>query len=209
MAFPINVTFAGTDGQNVATYDTAWTANRGTMVCETTGTDYADRAMADTGNDADYRRNDTASTADAYARATYELGNGSVSAYIWVNVRMNTASGIDAYVLFAQAGTLELGKNIAGSFTSLGTGQTFTVDGQTFEVRAVGTTITGWKNGSQVYTVTDTSLTTGYVGIGGYGYSGDVNHGIERFEADAVGGAAATSFAFRPGARAFGGLIVR
>jgi hypothetical protein len=202
MAFPISTSWAGaTSNQLIASYDANWTVNRGTLRINTNTTN---ALMPDSAADSDAYRNDISDTTDAYAQGTWLLR--SASNYLWVSVRLSTGATPNGYCVYAQGTTVQLVRMTSGGFTDLGSAGTI-ASGNTFRVEAQGTTIRGLVNGVQFASVTDSTYTTGRVGVGGYGYVGDAEAGMSAFSADVLGGAA-TSLVFRPG-RSFGGLIVR
>jgi hypothetical protein len=203
MAFPISQSFTGvTSGQSIAVYDANWTINRNQLEMETTT---PNTVQPDDAADADAYRNDISNTADTYAEGTWRIFGGA-SNYAWVTVRLTTDAAPDGYVVYVQSTAIQMARMDNGSFTNLGSASTIAT-GQLMRVEAEGTTIRGKSNGTQFASVTDSTYSTGRVGLGGYGYRSTVDSGISSFAADALG-AAAASFPFRPG-RSFGGLIVR
>ena len=190
MAFPITDSWSGaTDGQSIATYSANWSVNRGQIEYQSTtpGT-----MQPDAGADGDAYRTDISDTADAWAAGVWQIG-GSTSNYAWVSVRLSTSATPNGYCLYVQGTNAQLARMDSGSFTDLGSAGTI-ADGDTFRIEAQGTTIRGLINGVQFASVTDSTHTTGRVGIGGYGFRSSVDSGISSFSADAIGGAPATGY---------------
>lgn len=66
----------------------------------------------------------------------------------------------------AASANVEVAKFVAGAFTSLGTRTTTWVDGDTLQMRIVGTSIYVYQNGIQLGAlITDSALTSGNAGI--------------------------------------------
>lgn len=84
-----------------------------------------------------------------------------------VTVRKATGATATYYRLaLNDAGGFELGKIIAGAFTSLRTGSVTYIAGQLLGLSVKGTTLKIWYNGSQVGTdVTDAAISTGFPGL--------------------------------------------
>jgi hypothetical protein len=93
--------------------------------------------------------------------------------YIAAGVRMSGSGGsYDGYVASTDGksgiGHTEIGRYDNGAFTSLKSVATTFANGDIIECRAVGTTISIYKNGSYVDSVTDTTYATGQPGFGLY-----------------------------------------
>lgn len=109
---------------------------------------------------------------DQFAQAVIEtLGSGS---YAGVSVRLNTAGTMTGYyVLFSNNNDLSLRKMLAGSETVISTLTRTNAVGETIRLEVSGTTLSVKVNGSVVIgPTTDSSITGGSAGIGGYGNDG-------------------------------------
>lgn len=102
------------------------------------------------------------STSDNRAAVTVVTRGGatSVGAFCRSNLAMDTFYAVRT----TSANVLELQKSVAGTVTTLVTSLGTFVAGDVLEVRAVGSTITCYRNGTLLTTVTDTSITTGTYG---------------------------------------------
>lgn len=90
--------------------------------------------------------------------------------YIGVACRVSAAA--NTWYGFILDGTnTERFKYVAGTGTSMGSSPTTVTAGDTLKIGAVGTDITYYKNGSAVASVTDSSIASGYAGIGGFGFA--------------------------------------
>lgn len=88
-------------------------------------------------------------------------------------------SAITGYVLSGVSGTASiLYKFVAGTSTVLASGgPAFTLN-DVIRLEAVGTAITAYKNGTVILTATDSSITSGYPGIGGINFVGGILDGF-------------------------------
>lgn len=104
---------------------------------------------------------------DQYCKLVYASGspNGGPC------VRVSTSA--DTYYQFSVESTTVgfIKKHVAGTETSIGTAflNTTIVAGDVIEVRAVGTTISAWQNGSQCASTTDSSIASGNFGVATFG----------------------------------------
>lgn len=122
----------------------------------------------------------------------YVLGGVAFSAYLESSATDHDVSGLpitnvadvgvlarlqdfsNYYLWRTQGGNPQLYKNVAGSFTLLGTGSATAASGDTLKLECVGSAIKGYVNGTLDVSVTDSSLTTGTkVGIRIFGYIDD------------------------------------
>lgn len=98
------------------------------------------------------------------------VGNlGSTLRYACVGVRAGTSSGGSGYVCFTDgdsgSGHTGIEKITNGTEIELkGVAATFTA-GDTIGIRAVGTTISMWKNGTQIDSTTDSTYSSGNPGV--------------------------------------------
>ena len=99
----------------------------------------------------------------------------STASGVGVCVRCSSTSGGNGYVFYGlSVGYFQWGKVVDGTFTLFNqTGRVANV-GDVIELDAVGTTITGLVNGTQIFSVTDSDLSSGNAGISGYGQGTDV-----------------------------------
>ncbi len=102
---------------------------------------------------------------------------------------MVRASGDTFYMLYnPAAGGLLLFLRTPGSFTQIGAPTGTVSNGDTIEIRAVGTTIEGFVNGSSRGSVTDATIASGSAGIGGLGSNSSVLDDWEGGNTGAGGG---------------------
>lgn len=105
--------------------------------------------------------NDQSSSAKLSSGAT-ATGTG---AGLWVRHAAAAQTGYRLIVCAGPPSNGELALLNAGSFTSLLVFSQAWSNGDTWELRAVGTTITVWLNGTQIQTVTDATIASGSPGI--------------------------------------------
>ena len=104
---------------------------------------------------------------DHYSEITFfATGANGAGSGCGVTCRAATGATVTYYRLIGNASGYELGKKVAGSFTSLssGTGTTFTA-GDKMRLQLSGTTWTCFKNGVQFATGTDSAIASGRAGI--------------------------------------------
>lgn len=104
---------------------------------------------------------------DHYSQVALTEGSDVTGAGAGVCIRKATSATETMYRLVTNgSGAFELGKLIAGAFTSLRTGTFTYVAGQKVGLRVLGTTLQIWYNGVQVGTdLTDSGISTGAPGI--------------------------------------------
>lgn len=114
------------------------------------------------------RSDEDTGSADMYARIDVESAGTLSNTQAGPLVRMPTGSGTAAatgymaMLNWSAERTLTLRKSVANTRTDLSSSLVVTgVIPATVETRASGSTITGWLNGVEELTVTDTSITTG------------------------------------------------
>jgi uncharacterized protein YjdB len=112
---------------------------------------------------------------DQYSQVRITGGLSSGSQYVQIIVRASgTGDGAYRNYLFytdgvAGAGHTEVAKNINGSQITIRSFATTFAAGDIIKISAVGTTITCYKNGVALGSITDSSLPSGSAGVGVYG----------------------------------------
>lgn len=106
---------------------------------------------------------------DQYSKATY-FSAAVGSKYLQVAVRLTGAGAtLNGYQITTDSANWFLSKiTAAGTATNLTTGTSAMTAGDTLEIKAVGTTISAYHNGTLLGSVTDSSYASGSAGIGGY-----------------------------------------
>lgn len=94
-------------------------------------------------------------------------------------VRIATGGAQSWYVCYVNSPNLTLDKLVGGAYTSLATAALPSV-GDTLRTEVSGTTVRCLVNGTQVASVTDTSLASGAAGLSGYNAG---NTSVDDFEA--------------------------
>jgi hypothetical protein len=137
---------------------------------------------------------------DQYSKATYVT---NATSYAAVGVRMSFSGGVIAYVLFVNPSGAgwDLQEYPAGS--SLASGADTFSNGDIMEVRAVGTTISAWKNGVQIGSATDATIASGNAGIGAYQVGDVAEVFIDDWEGGDIGGSSTANLL----SGKFGGLL--
>jgi len=156
-----------TRANNSGDLGTNWTTVPGETLIELLSNQAANHG--DSADQAEYWNvftptNDQYSKSKLTAVAGYTTGDGPGEA-----VRMST-SAVTYYRLVCchqASSNVMLSKKIAGAFTALATVTQAWTDGDTWELRVVGTSLTAYLNGTIVsgLTTTDTSITSGRVGL--------------------------------------------
>jgi uncharacterized protein YjdB len=112
---------------------------------------------------------------DQYSQVRIAGGLASLTQYVEITVRATGAgdASYKSYVFYSDgvAGSshTEVAKIINGAWTTLRNFSTSFAVGDVMKIGVVGTTITCYKNGVSIGTVTDASLTSGSPGVGVYG----------------------------------------
>lgn len=112
---------------------------------------------------------------DQYSQVRIGGGLASWSQYVQIAVRSSgtTNPTYKAYAFYtdgvAGAGHSDVAKVINGNWTALRSFATTFATGDVVKIKVVGTTITIYKNGVALGSVTDSSLPTGSPGVGVYG----------------------------------------
>jgi hypothetical protein len=164
--------FTRADGNDLGT---AWDVQTGNTRFGIASNRAAPSAL---GSDCAENNNSATWPNDQYSKATIGSltggGNGTGSG---IGVTCRAASGANT-MYRAVGGTTpagsEVGKSVAGSFTALFGNATTWAAGDVIEIRAVGTTISLYRNGSLVQSTTDSSIASGRPGVG---YSSTVTAG--------------------------------
>lgn len=119
--------------------------------------------------------NAQALSADQFSQATL---SASPTNYAGVGVRV--AAGDNGYWFYCTTGTSYMLKRVSGAQTILTSAFTTCTAGDVMRIEAGGTQITAYKNGAQVSTASDSSLTNGTAGIELYN-SGSSNNAFQNF----------------------------
>ena len=164
MALPKTDAFTAANGTALHTYDAGWVANDAggghdfvinTNACAANGSgvDFASHWSSD------------AFDADQYAQATVAAIS---TAQIGVAVRCASGNTVTYYGLYAANGAgSQLFKNVAASWTQIGSDADTFAANDVMRLEGSGTTLTGKKNGSNISigARTDTSIASGYAGV--------------------------------------------
>lgn len=130
-------------------------------------------------------------TTDQFAQANITAANSIIG----VCVRMNAAPPLQGYCLISGSNLFDILKINGGVTTILAAGAPNVANNSIIKISAIGSTITGYLNGVQVYQVTDTALPTGNPGI--YGQTTITTaHGLSNFYADSAGWTASEGLTF-------------
>lgn len=145
-------------------------------------------------NDSAYSSVGTLSSDDAYAQVEISVNQTNNSALGVVRIRVNgTTDHYGMYILDKSGAGDEqrLEKRVSGTTTTIaGPTATTAVDGDLFKVEADGSTIKGYREGVEEFSVTDTSV-TGYLRAGIVSYyntSAPRYAKFDNFEAGDIGG---------------------
>jgi hypothetical protein len=170
-ALPATDSFTTGSDQALTTYSSSWTINQGNFIVLAASDDCA----SDDAGDTSAHWNADSFNADQYAEAT--ISAIGAARYIGVSVR-NAASAATFYSWVGDSGDASyLSKYVAGSYTDLGSGNTFSAS-NVIRLEAEGTTITPYINGSTTGTPgaqTDSAISSGSAGVGGAGGSAYVS----------------------------------
>lgn len=128
---------------------------------------------------------------DQYSKAklaTTGSAGGAAGPMLTVRQSSSTNAHYRLAVDHAGANNIDVARRVAGTYTSIATFTQAWTDGDTWEFRVQGTTLSVWRNGTQVGTnQTDANIASGFAGIG---YSSlDANSTIDDWEGgDFAGG---------------------
>lgn len=164
-ALPATDAFTGTNGTALQTYSTNWTINAGGFQINTNS------VACSQNNEGGAHWNADSFNNDQYAQATVSaIGSGF---FIGLGVR-ESASGATYYGIYYDNGVGQLFKNVAGTWTQLGSNSVGVSSSDVLRLEAAGTTITPKKNGATTGTPgaqTDSSISSGFAGLSCWGNS--------------------------------------
>lgn len=162
MTLPATDTFTGTNGTALTTYSANWVLNFGNFAI----TSNAIRGNSASNISMAHWQADTFAN-NQYAQGTISSFSGAGS--IGVAVRCASGATATGYVFYTDTGSSYLFKYVAGSFTQLATGSAL-ANGNTMRLEVSGTTLSAFVNGAlwNSTTYTDSSISTGYAGLGAY-----------------------------------------
>lgn len=166
MAFaePAFATLPASDNFSGTTLDANWTIRTGTFQVASGVVSSTTSGESDAIWNADTFPNDQWSQITAESNTTGD--------YEGVILRANSSGSMTYYGCRGNAsggGSVEIYKEISGTYTSLITHATTFGTGSVLKCTVVGTTITLYVNGTQVTQTTDSSITSGSAGIFLYG----------------------------------------
>jgi hypothetical protein len=99
----------------------------------------------------------------------------------------------NSYILYTDGGSSDprrLAKVVSGTRTTIGAVNVACVNGDVLKLRCVGTTLTWYKNGTLMETITDSTHTTGQPGLCYFFGNGNTSR-LDSFSADDVSAASA------------------
>ena len=166
MALPATDNFNGTTGDALTTYSSNWTINDG-------GFDIQSSAVAPDAAGGDHCAHWNADTFDddQYSEIT-RVAVGTT--WFGVTVRASTSAADTFYIYRASSSAKELNRVLVGARITLASDATGVSVNDVQRIEAEGTTITPMLNGSEdtgVGAQTDSSISSGAAGIGGFGNS--------------------------------------
>ncbi len=150
-------------------FNRANSASLGANWANVTGLNQADlqsnAAANSNANNIGARYTAVAAPADQYSKVTCTVLNSSTSTGVGAAVRM--ASGaVTLYLIQGNTTETTMFKGVGGSFTQLGSTAAASAVNDILEISAVGTTITGKKNGAVIIgPVTDAAIASGDYGL--------------------------------------------
>lgn len=167
MALPVTDAFTNTNGVSLTTHNASYKMNTGAFQINTNAL-APNSASAEIGG---HWEGDTFNN-DQYAKITLVAQVSTV--YIGPAARCTVGTGTATYYGYYANGTDSyLFKNVAGTWTQIGsTGGAFAVN-DVLELDVSGTTLTPKKNGAtaDIGAQTDSAIASGYGGITGFGAS--------------------------------------
>jgi hypothetical protein len=185
-ALPASDVFTAADTTLLTAYSASWTNNNNTFKINTNrcGPASAGECMA-------HWNADTFSD-NQYATATLtSLGTSGVWVGVSVRAAASGASGYGLYAATSSGQTDYLYKLVSGTYTTIDSiAGTYAV-GNTIRLEVSGTTLTPMRNGSThaMGTSTDSSHSSGYGGVAGYG-NGYTTNNLDDLSLGDLGGAA-------------------
>jgi hypothetical protein len=174
-------TAGGSGTQPLTTYSASWTINGGAF----TQDKHTDYAYADDNAECGAHWNADSFNDDQYA--TVVMGVATAAGWMGPGVRLS-ATGQNWYGFYGNSvgSNVNAIKVVSGSWTQLGSaGSTGFSGGDTLTLEVSGTTLSPKLNGSAYSDIgdqTDSSLSSGYAGIVGYGQSSPVNTNADTWE---------------------------
>lgn len=161
MALPATDNFTGTNGQALSAR-TGWTVNAGSFAIQSNSL-RPSAAATESGA----RWSGDSFSADQYAQCL--IVGTEAGRSIGVAVRVSTSGAQTWYGVYLSSSTIaQFFKNVAGTWTQLGSDITGWANGQTMRIEAEGTTIRVLRNGVQVASATDSAIANGAPGVGGW-----------------------------------------
>lgn len=147
-----------------------------------------------TPNNADnfsYYNNTTAN--DQYSKATFvNLGASGTNDYIGVGARIS--AGPTGYMLYVNPLGAGWVVQAAPSFSTIMSGSDTFTSGDTVELRAVGTTITFYKNSVSIGSTTDASIASGFAGLDTFTGNDTARTWFDNWEGGDVGGGGGATY---------------
>jgi hypothetical protein len=129
--------------------------------------------------------------ADQWSQATLATSVGG-STFMGLGLRMNAASGGNFYFFWVEGGGSQfygVGYALNGALNYIQSPTAFTANiGDVFYFSVQGTTLTALRNGSLVYTTTDSNLATGSAGIAGSPNAGTATSKISTWSGGGLAG---------------------
>lgn len=181
MSLPATDTFTVASDTDLASYSN-WVVNNGTFTVK--AADYVIVASSS--------ENRAHWSSDSFNDDQYSKGVivGTGSSWIGVSVRVAASAVTDYSWYVADADTNYLSKQVAGTYTEIASDGTGVDAGDVIQLSITGTTLSPKKNSSSTGTPgdhTDSSISSGYAGICGYGTGGI---GLDNWEGGNIGAAA-------------------
>lgn len=165
--------FTGSDGTNLTAYSANWTANASIMVIKSNGF----RPNGGASTHVLYSRNDVSPGPNQYAQTT--CGTQDDSNYIGPAVRIAAATA-DGYFFHCGNAGCYYGKAVSGVYTDFnGTSLGTAASGDVLKITAIGTKISVYKNGTLLASTTDSTFSSGRVGIKGFGAANGFDDNFE------------------------------
>lgn len=163
MALPATDAFTAADGTSLPTYSANWSVNAGSFAINTNA------VYSTTANECGAGWNADTFDANQYAQGVI---TARAAPLIGVAVRVHTDGTTDTYYgYYGSNGTSQLFKQVAATWTQLGSSSTAFAVNDIVKLTANGTTLTPTRNGSTTGTPgaqTDTSIASGRAGLSAY-----------------------------------------
>lgn len=186
--------FTGTANTPLATYDPSWTNIRGATTylrIASNGTSLEAEPAGFTTSEVFTHSGFNSLAADSEVSFKINSLDRGTDNQLEAQLILRAVDGSNYYMLTAaddvagsQTNSLRIRKRLTGTVSTLSTATVNSafVDGDTITFRAVGTTLTAYVNGTLVDTVTDSSFSTGGLGIGAYRSSANGQFAIDWWE---------------------------